>query len=502
MKDVRLLGIEEILKLPKGSTACCAVKVWRTDHFGSPDWLVKDTGGLVMEVLLPQEEKSLYGKLFKQGSCLVLSGTFDQSKRKLVLCHAVALEDEGLLKSLEKVSICWRKYDFDPLQYTLCNHYDLLASYREKGIQPDDIFGQTVDSLLGERLSKNINFAGHLKNALTFNDWVHHEKKLLREFWEPGNAELFSCLDAPIYPDALRSHYGVTLEIEEAFRRECWEYYHSPNYCLDDKERESALVAASCEHIPGKNYNVDDDIFTSDEGTQRASSLSIRDSGQPFAGISEEPVFQEFEMAVVRAFGELVANDKDFCFTVLSALTDTTWQHGGAKKITYRREAAEMLVRWMVGDDAFQYANEDFYWWEIREPMRAQGWEWLDDINPSDNVAESHFKKDIYELFGKSAPRDKKLCKDIWATNTSVAWYNGQGESVGQLGGRGDGAWMASLCCRGYYLDWYCSDGGGVRQEILEALQSRGWRAWQFGARCSSVVVGGKKCYFKKNNGG
>ena len=513
MESRTMQGISEILEARAGAEVCCAVKVWRKGWYGST-WQVRDAAGLAMNVHIPQERAAEFEPLFRPGACLVLRGTAaweddeeDLRKAKdevepslframqgmrvvrrgkdgVTLCSAAVLEDASLLRALEVVRTQRRPYDFEPTQYRLANSGAFQDTYLDQRIHPDDAFGQTVARLFGTRLAEDAVFAWRLYNALSFIDWVHHEKKLLREFWDGGTALLFRALGSRVISGVICRHIldpkdGVTREIEEAFRSEGWEYYESPGYWSEADEAEESGAAQQdipvtpADHAEGRASN---------DVQPDARGQSACGAGQPFVGMSEVPVFRDFEKAVVRAFGERIARDRDYCIPVWNALAGTSWQDSDGRKITYRDEAADLLVSQMAGSDAFKNSGEELCQGsvlrEIRKAMRQQGWKWLEDGYPDEDSAGRRFVSDVFDLFGDRAPGDRRLCEDIWATITSAAWYDSEGGSLERFGGRGDGGLMSDLCCRGYYLDWYCSEGGGLRPQVLDALRSRGWHPW------------------------
>lgn len=510
MENRTMQSISEILEARAGAEVCCAVKVWRKGWYGS-SWQVRDAAGLAMCVHIPQDLAGEFGPLFRPGACLLLRGAVaweddeeDQRKAKdeiepslframqgrrvgqrcldgVTLCGAEPLEDASMFRGLDGVRTQRRQYDFDPAQYRLCNSGSFRNEYLGQRIHPDDAFGQTVARLFGKRLAEDGVFAWRLYNALSFIDWVHHERKLLREFWDAGTEDLLGALGVDtIGYDVLEARDGVTREIEDAFRSEGWEYYETPGYWSDAGEVEEN--GAAQQDTPAMPADAAEG-GASNDGQPDARQQTVNEEGQPFAGVSEVPVFRDFEKAVVRAFGGRIASDRDYCVPVWNALVGTTWQDGDGRRIAYRHEAADLLVSLMAGDDSFKCLQSgDVGCWgvvlpEIGEAMRQQGWEWLEKARGKDH-AWAWFAKDVRELFGERAPRDKKLCEDIWATITSAAWYDSEGRSLGRFGGRADGGFMASLCCRGYYLDWYCSEGGGLRPQVLDALRSRGWHPW------------------------
>lgn len=301
---------------------------------------------------------------------------------------------------------------------------------------------------------------------------------MLREFWEPGNDELFDALNAcTMFHNALEDRVGVTREIEDAFLSEGWEYYGSPGYGFD-----ADLSLVRPWSLPGVSESA---LLFDSSHDARSQNLNV--GGSTFSCISEVPVFQNFEMAVLQAFGDRIGKDRKYAVPVYNALSETTWQDGNGRKLTYRSEAADLLVGLMTGNNDFQYTTDDGCCEgevlpEIEKAMKVQGWQWLEDIESCDEeeTGALKFRWDLIDLFGERMPRDKVLCDDIWATITSAAWYNKDGESHGHFGGRGDSYTMAKWCGKGYYLDWYCcGEGVGVRQRIVDALKSRGWHMWK-----------------------
>jgi len=89
------------------------------------------------------------------------------------------------------------------------------------------------------------------------------------------------------------------------------------------------------------------------------------------------------------------------------------------------------------------------------------------------------FDDDFRELFTKQLRENEEFGKELWSALANVDWLHEDDENKTKCGYsfRSAGALIASMLCRGDYMDWYCSAPDGVVSEhIANAMQSKGWR--------------------------
>ena len=89
------------------------------------------------------------------------------------------------------------------------------------------------------------------------------------------------------------------------------------------------------------------------------------------------------------------------------------------------------------------------------------------------------FDDDFRELFLTQLLDDEGFGVELWSAIANVSWYHESDSEKKDYGRsfRAAGKLIASMLCRGDYLDWYCSGPDGVVSEsITSAMASKGWR--------------------------
>jgi len=86
---------------------------------------------------------------------------------------------------------------------------------------------------------------------------------------------------------------------------------------------------------------------------------------------------------------------------------------------------------------------------------------------------------DFRELFTKRLRENEVFGRELWSAIANVGWFHKDDPDNTRCGRsfRGAGSLIASMLCRGDYLDWYCSSPDGVVSDyIAGAMASKGWR--------------------------
>ena len=89
------------------------------------------------------------------------------------------------------------------------------------------------------------------------------------------------------------------------------------------------------------------------------------------------------------------------------------------------------------------------------------------------------FDDDFRELFLKRLRENEDFGVELWPAMANVSWYHESDSENNDYGRsfRAAGSVIASMLCRGDYLDWYCSGPVGVvSNHIASAMASKGWR--------------------------
>ena len=92
---------------------------------------------------------------------------------------------------------------------------------------------------------------------------------------------------------------------------------------------------------------------------------------------------------------------------------------------------------------------------------------------------DQQFDDDFRELFTKTLRENEVFGKELWSALANVSWYNEADRDKTDCGHsfRSAGSLIASMLCRGDYMDWYCSAPDGVVSEyIADRMASKGWK--------------------------
>jgi hypothetical protein len=86
---------------------------------------------------------------------------------------------------------------------------------------------------------------------------------------------------------------------------------------------------------------------------------------------------------------------------------------------------------------------------------------------------------DFRVLFTSHLRKNNEFGKELWSAMANVIWYHLADPNKTECGYsfRAAGDLIASMLCKGDYMDWYCSGPDGtVSDYIAESMLSRGWR--------------------------
>jgi hypothetical protein len=111
--------------------------------------------------------------------------------------------------------------------------------------------------------------------------------------------------------------------------------------------------------------------------------------------------------------------------------------------------------------------------------------------HPDEEETEANFTKmieldyqrklddDLRILFTRRLRGNSEFGKELWAALANVSWYHLSDPNKTECGYafREAGSLIASMLCKGDYMDWYCSGSDGtVSDYIAEKMASKFWR--------------------------
>jgi hypothetical protein len=86
---------------------------------------------------------------------------------------------------------------------------------------------------------------------------------------------------------------------------------------------------------------------------------------------------------------------------------------------------------------------------------------------------------DFRVLFTRRLRENSEFGRELWPAMANIIWYHLSDPDKTECGYsfRAAGSLIASMLCKGDYMDWYCSGPDGtVSDYIAEKMASKGWR--------------------------